>query len=117
MTEGPWQITETEQREIKRIREQLGTKFCQRCDYCQPCTEEIPISTVVTCSSFAKRLSPEQLFSGIVAEAMEKATTCTECGECEERCPFRLPIREMIVEQVKWYQREKRKYQERLASR
>ena len=111
MAEGPWQLTEAEQREIQRIREELGTRFCWRCDYCQTCPEEIPISTVLDCSSFAKHLSPEQLFSGMVAEAMEKAANCTECGECEEKCPFHLPVREMVAEQVKWYQEERRKYQ------
>ncbi len=113
---GLWQMTEAEQRELQQLRDELGTKFCRRCDYCQPCTEEIPISTVMVSISFAKRLPPERFFSGRIAEAMEKAADCTECGECEERCPYHLPIREMIAEHVKWYQEEKRKYQEQLAS-
>lgn len=117
MVNGQWQMTEAEQREIQRLREELGTQFCQGCDYCQPCTEEIPISTVMSSRSLAKHLPPEELFSGTIAEALEKAANCTECGECEGRCPFHLPIREMMAEQVKWYQEEKRKYQEQLASR
>ena len=48
---------------------------------------------------------------------MEKAANCTECGECEERCPYHLPIREMIAEYVNWYQAEERKYQEQIAAR
>ena len=115
--EGPWQMTEAEQREMQRLRDELGTRFCRRCDYCQPCTEEIAISTVMTSNSFAKRLPPERLFSGWIAEALEKAANCTECGDCEERCPYHLPIREMIAEQVKWYQEAKKKYEERAASR
>jgi predicted aldo/keto reductase-like oxidoreductase len=43
---------------------------------------------------------------------MDKATECSECGECEERCPYDLPIREMISERVEWYQEERRKYRE-----
>ena len=113
MTEVPWQLTEAEQREIRRLREELvGTKFCQRCDYCQPCIEEIPISRVLS----SRDLPREELFSGIVAEAIEKAANCIECGECEERCPFHPPIREMISEQVKWYREAKRRCQEELGS-
>ncbi len=113
MTEVPWQLTEAEEREIQRLREELaGTRFCQRCDYCQPCIEEIPISTVLS----SQDLPPEELFSRMVSEAMGKAASCNECGGCEERCPFHLPIREMISEQVKWYQEEKRRYQEQLGS-
>ena len=112
----PRSITEAEQSEMQRFREELGTRFCRRCDYCQPCSEEIPISIVMVSASFAKLEPPANLFSGWIAKAMEKAANCTECGECEERCPYHLPIREMIAEQVKWYQAEKSKYQKRLAS-
>ena len=114
MTQGSHQLTEEEQREIQRIREDLGTEFCQRCDYCQPCVEEIPISTVMNCSVLGRDLPPEELFSGEIAEAMEKAAFCTECGACEERCPFLLSIRETMAEQVRWYQEEKRIFQEHL---
>lgn len=114
--EGPWQTTEAEQHEMQRLREELGTRFCRRCDYCQSCPEEIPISTVMVSDSFFKRLPPERVFSGMLAEALEKATNCTECGECEEKCPYHLPIREMIAEQTKWYQEEKRRYQERVTT-
>ena len=108
----PREMTKAEQDEIERMREELGTRFCRRCDYCQPCTEEIPISMVMNSRSFFKRLPQERLFSGNFAEALEKAANCTECGDCEERCPYHLPIREMIAEHVKWYQEEKRKHQE-----
>ena len=114
--EGPRQMTEAEQREMQQLREELGTRFCRRCDYCLPCTKEIPISTVMTSGSLFKRLAPALLFSDWVAETMEKAASCTQCGECEERCPYHLPIREMIVEQVDQYQEEKRKYQEQITA-
>ena len=68
-------------------------------------------------ASFAKRYPLEQLFSGLYVDAVEKTADCTECGECEERCPYHLPIREMIAQRVKWYQEEKRKYQEQITSR
>jgi predicted aldo/keto reductase-like oxidoreductase len=35
---------------------------------------------------------------------MESARNCIECGECEEKCPYHLPIREMIVENIKFYE-------------
>jgi len=114
---GPWEMTEAEQLEMQRLKDELGTRFCRRCDYCQPCTEEITISTVMNITSFVKRMPPERIFLGGPSEIMEKAATCTECGECEERCPYHLPIRDMIAEKVDWFQEEKRKYQEQVASR
>ena len=113
--DGAWPMTEAEQHEIQMLREELGTRFCRRCDYCQPCTEEIPISTVMVSQSFARRMPPERIFTGWIAEALEKAASCTECGECEERCPYHLPIREVIADRAQWYQEEKKKYEEQLA--
>jgi predicted aldo/keto reductase-like oxidoreductase len=110
------QMTEPEWQEMQRLKKELGTRFCHRCDYCQPCTVEIPISTVMTCRSFFKRMPPERFFGGMVDGAMEKAANCTECGECEARCHYNLPIREMIAETVKWFQEEKQKYLERAAA-
>ncbi len=31
---------------------------------------------------------------------IEKARTCIECGDCEERCPYHLPIRKLVVEKA-----------------
>jgi predicted aldo/keto reductase-like oxidoreductase len=114
--EGSWQMTEVEQQEMKRLKEELGSKFCHRCDYCQPCTQEIPISLVMNSRSIFKRLPPEQFYK-MVDLGMVKAATCTECGDCETRCPYNLPIREMIAEQIEWYLEEKRKFQERPTSK
>jgi predicted aldo/keto reductase-like oxidoreductase len=100
---GPWALTPQERQDMACIREELGTRFCRRCDYCQPCPEGIPISTIMNMRSFWKRMSEEQLVSGWIAEAVEKARHCAECGTCEERCPYELPIREMIVENVAFF--------------
>jgi len=115
--EGPQAMTAAEQEEMEQLRQKLGTRFCRRCDYCQPCQVEIPISDVMVYPGLAKRLPPVRLFTGKFAEALEKAANCTECGECEERCPYHLPIREKIAEHVKLYEAGKEKYQEQLASR
>jgi predicted aldo/keto reductase-like oxidoreductase len=83
----------------------VGTRFCRRCEYCQPCPQEIPISTVMNLRSFWKRFPAERFFSGRFPQTVETAKTCLECGECEERCPYHLPIREMLVENVAFYER------------
>jgi predicted aldo/keto reductase-like oxidoreductase len=109
---GSTWITPEEEAEMQRLRDELGTMFCRRCDYCQPCPQEIPISMVVNSASFAKRLPPQRMFSGWISEGMEKAATCTECGDCEEKCPYKLPIREIIAERSLWYQEAKKQYEQ-----
>jgi predicted aldo/keto reductase-like oxidoreductase len=34
---------------------------------------------------------------------MEKARNCTECGDCLPRCPYQLPIPELIKKNLAWY--------------
>ncbi len=103
-------MTAAARKQMARIKDELGSSFCHRCDYCQPCTVQIPISMIMTARSFHKRLPPERFFGDMVAPAMQKAATCTQCGKCEERCPYHLPIRERISDQVAWYEEEKKKY-------
>ena len=108
--QGSRDMTDAERTEMQRLKDELGSRFCRRCDYCQPCTQEIPISTVMVITSVIRRMPPELVFTGIFADAVEKAANCTECGDCEERCPYRLPIREMLREQVQFFQVAKQKY-------
>ena len=103
-------ISEAEMLEMQVLRDELGTRFCRRCDYCQPCPQGIPISTVMQGRSAFKRTTPEWFFGSWFADAQEKAAECTECGECEERCPYNLPIREMIADLGEWFREEKRRY-------
>lgn len=100
---GPWELTVQERREIERIRAQVDTRFCRRCDYCQPCPEGVRISVIMNLRSFWKRFPAEIFIAGWAAEAVEGARRCVQCGECEEKCPYGLPIREMITENLAFY--------------
>ncbi|MFC1912877.1 aldo/keto reductase [Chloroflexota bacterium] len=113
VVEGPWQMTTAEQTEMESLKQELGQTFCRRCDYCQPCTEGIPISVVMNYPTFGKRLPSESIFSsGFIVDALGRAANCTRCGECEERCPYKLPIREMMEEYVDRYMVDKKQYEE-----
>ncbi len=97
--EDPHEMTAAEKEKMGQLREELGTRFCRRCEYCQPCQQGVPISMLMAFPSFVKRLPPDwYLKNPHIPDMMEKATECIECGECETRCPYNLPIREMIKE-------------------
>jgi uncharacterized protein len=107
---GPAELTEAERVASERITAELGIRYCRGCDYCQPCQEEIKISTVLRLRSFAKR-SPEARVYGEWGERLiSKAEECAECGDCEARCPYNLPIREMLKENVVWYHERMSEY-------
>jgi predicted aldo/keto reductase-like oxidoreductase len=96
--EGPPKITAADRKKMQKMKDELGSRFCRRCDYCQPCQQGIPISLVMTFPTFVKRLPPDWYLRGFVTEGMAKAADCSQCGECEARCPFGLPIREILQE-------------------
>jgi len=101
--------------EIERIRAGLGNRFCRRCDYCQPCPQAIPISQLTTATGMLRRM-PVESFLRFTGPAAEKAAAdCQKCGECEERCPYGLPIREMMDEAISVYWREKEAWEKQLA--
>jgi len=106
--QGSPKITAAERKKMQQMKDRLGTRFCRRCDYCRPCPQEIPISMVMSFQSFVKRMPPERLFKqGMFEGAMSKAAGCLDCGECETKCPFHLPIREMLKENLKFYEEMK----------
>lgn len=115
VVEGSWQMTEAEQKEMQQLREELGTKFCRRCEYCQPCPEGIFIPLLMDVG-LIKTAPPEHIFAeeGFLANELAKAANCTECGECEEKCPYHLPIRELIAENLRMFEMAKKRYQEGL---
>lgn len=102
---GRWELSPQERQEIERIRAEVGTRFCRRCGYCQPCPQAVQIPVLMNLESFLKRFPVERIVQGWVAEAMESGRNCVQCGECEERCPYELPIREMLAENLEAYDR------------
>jgi predicted aldo/keto reductase-like oxidoreductase len=110
--ETPAPLNEADRREMDRIREELGTGFCRMCNYCKPCPQGIMISAIMYTRVALTRFDPERIFKGEWNKFMEKVPDCIDCGECEERCPYNLPIRERIKEAAETYAAAKKQYME-----
>lgn len=89
-------LTEDEKEQIKLIKESLGTEFCRRCGYCAPCPKNIDIPNVFIFQAYKERYNlgnwAEERYNSLKATAKD----CVECGACEEKCPYNLPIRKML---------------------
>ena len=89
-------LNEEEQKKIAKIKEELGTNFCRRCNYCQPCTAGINISGVFLFEGYYSRYDLKDWALSRYSSMPKTASDCIECGVCETRCPYNLPIRDML---------------------
>lgn len=91
-------LTKKERKVLLEEKERLGERFCRRCEYCLPCTQGLNIPFILLLGGYADRY-------GLRDWALERYRTqakgiddCQDCGECEEKCPYHLPVREMLRE-------------------
>jgi len=101
-------LSAADRREMKRLRREVGLRFCRRCGYCSPCPQGVAIISLMTVESFIKRMPRQQVLGGEIARAVETLGACIECGICETKCPYRLPIRERIRAGAQAFQRLQR---------
>ena len=82
---------------MDKYRQELGKQFCCRCEYCQPCPQGVMITAAMAYKVIAHRMSARVAvdFSRIPMESVPK---CIECGLCATRCPYELPIPQMLKE-------------------
>lgn len=89
-------LSNEEMDSINAISSTLGTQFCRRCNYCAPCTVGIPISGVFLFAGYLERYGLGDWARSRYQTLAHKASECIECGVCETRCPYNLPIRQML---------------------
>ena len=89
-------LSDGELAEIDRLRRELGTQFCRRCNYCAPCTVGIPIPGTFVLEGYLARYGLADWAKSRYAAQAKKASDCIGCGICETRCPYHLPIRDML---------------------
>ena len=99
---NPEPLSEADLKDIENVRSALGEKFCHRCEYCMPCAQGVQIPSVLMFQAAAKRLSREGV-KGWIGKAMESVGQCIECGECEQKCPYNLPISDLLKENLALY--------------
>lgn len=88
--------TEPEEAKVEEIRKTLGSQFCRRCNYCAPCTVGIPIPSMFLMEGYLSRYGLADWARGRYEALPQTASACIECGACEPRCPYHLPIRQML---------------------
>ena len=89
-------LSPAELEKMEQVRKELGTQFCRRCNYCAPCAAGISIPNVFLFDGYFSRYGLADWAKERYMSMPKKASDCIGCGICETRCPYNLPIREML---------------------
>ena len=96
-------MSEQEHRKLMHEIGRLGIEFrygqvCLRCGYCQPCPEGIVVPDVFKAYEMYTAYPDHLRGMGmdLYSSLPVSPEACVQCGECEERCPAHLPVRERL---------------------
>ncbi|HGJ65168.1 TPA: aldo/keto reductase [bacterium] len=89
-------LSETEEKQLFDSANSLSKTFCRQCEYCLPCDQGLDIPTIFIYYKHYTRFGAHEVSRQRYASLKVKVNACIECGKCEERCPYELPIRELL---------------------
>lgn len=89
-------LSETEREKLEQTADSLSKTFCRQCEYCLPCEQGLDIPTIFILDKHYTRFGSREWARERYAALPVKVDSCIECGTCESRCPYELPIMEML---------------------
>ena len=102
---APGALSETELALAAEVRRYYLGRIkvpCTTCGYCLPCPNGVLIPDVFamvnTTAMFDSRKATSEAYKAILVARGIAADACVECGECEPKCPQRIPIRDALRE-------------------
>jgi predicted aldo/keto reductase-like oxidoreductase len=99
--EGNKPLSEQELSELIKTSQHLGQEYCHRCGYCLPCPQGIHIISQfdIYKSNLFGVEKKREIYRQMKARGAGTAGDCVACGQCTEKCPFKLPV-PVIMEKV-----------------
>jgi len=84
---------------------------CTACNYCMPCKNGVDIPLNLNLLNdvyiYNNLEKPSGNYSFLSAKKMS-ASFCDECGECEEKCTQKIPIRKYLKEVQEIFEKDKK---------
>jgi uncharacterized protein len=102
-------LTEEEMRQIEAMLQEnrkLSELYCTGCEYCMPCPNKVNIPEVFRLMNLHRiwglSALAQQDYARMNKEGeVHDASACVECGQCEPKCPQKIPIIEQLKESHK----------------
>jgi len=97
-------LTDKENIAVKKVQQaylELEIIPCTKCRYCMPCPNKVDIPRILELYNETKKyggLFQNKVLYTYHVPDIYKASSCTECGECLEKCPQKIDIPRWLSE-------------------
>ena len=88
--------TKEELAALQKEKELWGEKFCRRCAYCMPCPEGLNIPFLLLIEGYYSRYELHDWARERLQALSKNFNDCIACGKCLEKCPYELPIPDLM---------------------
>jgi predicted aldo/keto reductase-like oxidoreductase len=88
--------TEEELAALQSEKELWGEKFCRRCAYCMPCPNGLNIPFLLLIEGYYTRYELRDWALARLKTLEKTFSDCAGCGECLEKCPYHLPVPDLM---------------------
>jgi predicted aldo/keto reductase-like oxidoreductase len=95
VSEASWSVKDEEAAmQARQIIKEAQKVNCTTCGYCMPCPEgvNIPFNLALSNDHHIFQDPAARFRYRKVLSESEKASNCTRCGECLDKCPQQIPI-------------------------
>jgi predicted aldo/keto reductase-like oxidoreductase len=90
------ELTSRELEALRSEKELWGEKFCRRCAYCMPCPNGLNIPFLLLIEGYYSRYELKDWAAQRLATLAKTYDDCEACGVCLEKCPYELPIPDLM---------------------
>lgn len=89
---------------IENDRKELSGEFCRGCGYCLPCPKGIQINQCARMVQLIRRSPSESQLNAEGRAMMAKIKECVRCGQCMKKCPYLLPVPDLLQKNLRDYE-------------
>jgi len=87
---------EAERRRMEQVVDELEKPECTACGYCRPCPQEIKVPAILITLQHHRIHGFHDWARKRYPKFKKTIEDCIDCGQCEEKCPQKLPIRDLL---------------------
>lgn len=87
-----YHLTDYGRKYLANETSELKYDLCRRCGYCLPCSAGIDIPKMFLLQTYYTRYGLQDWSNTRYKKESHNASECIECGKCEVKCPYNIPI-------------------------